>query len=63
MRLTEGERGAQLTSVMWIKHLSMKEEEVTMQMFLFNPTILHRTEIEVDGTGLQKPHSIAGSFK
>lgn len=63
MRLTEGERGAQLTSVMWIKDLSMKEEEVAVQMFLFNPIILHRTETEVDGTGLQKPPPIAGSFK
>jgi len=52
MRLTEGERGALLTSVMWIKELSVEEEEVTMQMFLFNPVILHRTEIKADGTGL-----------
>lgn len=63
MRLTEGERGAQLTSVMWIKDLSMKEEEVVMEIFLFNPIILHRTETEVDGTGLQKPPPTAGSFK
>lgn len=61
MRLTEGERGAQLTSVMWIKELSIKEE-VTMQMFLFNPIILHRTEIEADSTGLQKHPPIASGF-
>lgn len=61
MRLTEGERGAQLTSVMWIKELSIKEED-TMQMFLFNLVILHRTEVEADGTGLQKHPPVASGF-
>lgn len=61
MRLAEEERGAQPTSVMWIKELSIKEES-TMQMFQFNPVILHRTEIEADSTSLQKYLPTANGF-